>query len=96
MHNRYRIELPDGATVDVPGTYEGIIDMATARGGEQAGMSLSLFFAEAKEKYDKGASVCLSAYLFAPRSRSRSLPLSRWVCAFCVLLCSEVGFGLQR
>ena len=40
--------------MDVPGSYEGIIEMAAARGGEEAGMSLALFFAEAKEKYDKG------------------------------------------
>ena len=50
----YRIELPDGVRIDVPGTKEGIVEMARERGGDDDALSLELFFAEANEKFQKG------------------------------------------
>jgi phytoene desaturase len=49
----YRVELPTGV-VDVPGTYEGILDLAKERGGEDADLALRLFFDEAEEKFEQG------------------------------------------
>lgn len=57
----YRIELPNNRTVDVPGTYEGLVEFAkaeTIRDGhsnsDEVELSMELFFSEAKEKFDQG------------------------------------------
>ena len=50
----YRIALPNGHTLDVPGTPEGLLDLAEQRGGAEARFKLRLFLDEARIKFDKG------------------------------------------
>jgi len=51
---RYRIELPGGVTVDVPGTTAGLVALAQSRGGDEAAFRLKLLLAEAQVKFEKG------------------------------------------
>lgn len=50
----YRVELPEGLTVDMPGSSEGIVALAALRGGPDAALALRLFFSEAAEKFEQG------------------------------------------